>query len=284
MNISNMKIVCYVDTEGKPLTIQDQLRHREIIINGLKEPRNLAGMTLKETEEHIKNASEYDKETWRQRLLELHTLVEGIEPDRDSANRIIYEVQKDGEEIILYGKRKEKKFGESKTKTEPQKSSDEINNENQKKLPQNVQHLLMEIGQKSVLFRLYLLTQNTDWEVYENIGQPGCDLIMLNKKKNRQLKIEVKTRQKLYSTSRNKGGSLHFTLTENEYINSDFLISLWYEKNYFFIVPIGELQKTSSKKQLVYKYIINEKKDGTLNEKGLKYVNKWDIIEKAMDL
>lgn len=45
-----------------------------------------------------------------------------------------------------------------------------------KKLPQNIQHLLMEIGEKMVTFHLYVRTQNTPWKVYNNLNEVGCDL------------------------------------------------------------------------------------------------------------
>lgn len=92
------------------------------------------------------------------------------------------------------------------------------------KLPQNVQNLIKEIGEKLVLFRLFLLVKNTNWEVYQNYSEPGCDLILLNSLMNRKIKIEVKTRQRLYTTSKKKAKRVQFTLTANEYDNCDFLI------------------------------------------------------------
>ena len=90
------------------------------------------------------------------------------------------------------------------------------------KLPQNIQHLLMEIGEKMVLFRLFLLLKDTEWDVYQNLGEAGCDLVILNRIGNRKLKIEVKTRQRLYSTSDDKKlRTVHYTITENEYSNCD---------------------------------------------------------------
>lgn len=47
--------------------------------------------------------------------------------------------------------------------------------ENKEKLPQNIQHLLMEIGERMVLFRLFLLVKDTEWNVYQNLGEIGCD-------------------------------------------------------------------------------------------------------------
>ena len=81
------------------------------------------------------------------------------------------------------------------------------NNETEKvtKLPQNIQHLLMEIGEKSVLFKLFLLTKDTEWEVYQNLTEQGCDIVINNMADgNNRIKIEVKTRQRLHSTSNKK--------------------------------------------------------------------------------
>lgn len=147
---------------------------------------------------------------------------------------------------------------------------------NNKKLPQNIKQLLSEIGEKTVLFRLYLLTKNTKWDVYQNLDESGCDIILLNNKTSRKIKTEVKTRQRLYTTSHHR--FFDFTLTENEYNNTDFLIGYWYDKNYFFIVPTKELTATSSNNKK-YKLRIKYKTDGTLCDASKKYLNKWNFIE-----
>jgi len=46
------------------------------------------------------------------------------------------------------------------------------------KLPQNIQRLLMEIGERMVLFRLFLLVKDTEWDVYQNLSESGCDLLL----------------------------------------------------------------------------------------------------------
>lgn len=81
--------------------------------------------------------------------------------------------------------------------------------ENKEKLPQNIQHLLMEIGERMVLFRLFLLVKDTDWNVYQNLVETGCDLLLLNSLTNQKLKIEVKTRQRLYLLQKNLEKILH---------------------------------------------------------------------------
>ena len=152
---------------------------------------------------------------------------------------------------------------------------------NNKKLPQNILQLLSEIGEKTVLFRLYLLLRNTKWDVYQNLDESGCDIILLNNKTSnktsRTIKIEVKTRQRLSTTSSKK--FFDFTLTENEYKNTDFLIGYWHDKNYFFIVPTKELKATLSNNNKKYKLRIKYKTDGTLCDASKKYLNKWNFIE-----
>ncbi|SDH03833.1 hypothetical protein [Desulfosporosinus hippei] len=150
------------------------------------------------------------------------------------------------------------------------------------KLPQNIQHLLMEIGEKSVLFRLYLLTKSTGWEVYQNLGESGCDLILLNSKSGDKIKIEVKTRQRLYTTSKNAVGTVHFTLTENEYKNCNFLVAYWVENNFFFIVPKHDLKPMKSNEKTLYKFIVRENKIGTLDSNSQHYLNDWKPILEAI--
>ena len=116
--------------------------------------------------------------------------------------------------------------------------------DNKEKLSQNIQHLLMEIGERMVLFRLFLLVKDTEWDVYQNLGESGCDLLLLNSLTNQKLKIEVKTRQRLYSTSeKSKLNISQYTLTENEYINCDYVVCYWLEENAFFIMPKSNLKK-----------------------------------------
>jgi len=149
-----------------------------------------------------------------------------------------------------------------------------------KKLPQNIQNLLMEIGEKSVLFKLFLLTKdNLDWEVYHNVNDTGYDLVLLKKQSLERIRIEVKTRQRLYTTSDDKKkGLVHFTVTKNEYENSDFIIAYWFEKNRYFIVPTTELNETSSNGIPIYKFIVREKVDGDIDEKSKEYLDNWELI------
>lgn len=130
-----------------------------------------------------------------------------------------------------------------------------------------------------VLFRLFLLVKNTDWDVYQNLGEVGCDLILLNSNDNSKLKIEVKTRQRLYSTSESrKLNTVHYTVTENEYLSCDFVICYWVEENVFFILPKSELKQTSSNGKPIYKFIVRKLADGSFDENSSRFLDKWDNI------
>lgn len=49
-----------------------------------------------------------------------------------------------------------------------------------RKLPQNIQALIGEIGEKQVLLRQSLLTLGTDWRVFRNLGEAGYDVLLLH--------------------------------------------------------------------------------------------------------
>lgn len=157
-----------------------------------------------------------------------------------------------------------------------------MSEQNKEKLPQNMQNLLMEIGEKSVLFKLFILVKDTKWEVYYNLGEVGCDLVLIESESNRKVKIEVKTRQKIYSTAQNKNTS-QFTVTELEYKSSNYIVCYWFEENAFFIVPSQELLYTTSNSKPVYKFTVRKRADGSFDEKSKKYLNNWSIIKEILN-
>lgn len=151
--------------------------------------------------------------------------------------------------------------------------------ENKEKLPQNIQHLLMEIGERMVLFRLFLLVKDTEWNVYQNLGETGCDLLILNSVTNQKLKIEVKTRQRLYSTSKESRKNIaQFTITENEYNNCDYVICYWLEENVFFVVPKSELSETSSNSKPLFVFRVKRRSGGGFDENSVRFLDRWDTI------
>lgn len=150
------------------------------------------------------------------------------------------------------------------------------------RLPQAAQHLLMEIGEKQVLFRLLVLIQDKGWEAYQGLNDSGCDIVLINKKDFSKIKIEVKTRQKIHSNAKNQSHVL-FNLTENEYRNCDFLVGYWLEENAFFILPKIELNVVLVKGKKQYRFRAYKDKNDQFNKMSKTFLNKWEFILDLMD-
>ncbi|WP_300664497.1 hypothetical protein [Fluviicola sp.] len=148
---------------------------------------------------------------------------------------------------------------------------------------QNVKELLKEAGENSVLVQLYHRTKQMGWNVYKNVSEPGCDIVLLRTNigsydidKHNILKIEVKTRQLIQPEK--KKNWIDFTLTENEFQNSHFLIGYWFDENEYFIVPIKDLTEYKSKKKLVYKYIVSRTQLADPDSDCQKHKGNWKTI------
>ena len=146
------------------------------------------------------------------------------------------------------------------------------------KTTQNISDALREIGKLSALFYLYYYFNFKGWSVYKNYDEKGYDILLLNRKNNRQIKIEVKTRQRIVSSSKNKNQTTHFTLTQSEKDAADYLIGLWYEHNWFFIVPTLKLKETKSNDKKLYKFIVSVNRGGEPNSGSKWYLNNWESI------
>ena len=90
-----------------------------------------------------------------------------------------------------------------------------------------------------MLFQIYTRIHSTDWRAFKNLEHSGCDIVLLNMKTNRIIKIEVKTRQTLYTTatSKNTEDKRQFQVSDNEYKEMDLLICYWFDYNSYFIIP-----------------------------------------------
>lgn len=144
------------------------------------------------------------------------------------------------------------------------------------KLPQSIQALVGDIGEQQVLLRFALLAhQCKGWQVFKNVGESGFDILLVNNKNKRRFAIEVKTRQKLFSTS-GRSGSAQFFLTRNEYTSADFLVAHYIDKNWFFVVPKKDLKAVSGGKK--WRFVLSLNKKGQPQEEALKYFNSWEII------
>ena len=125
------------------------------------------------------------------------------------------------------------------------------------------------------MFYLYYYFNDKGWSVYRNYDEKGYDILLFNHKAGKRIKIEVKTRQRLISSASNKNKNTHFTLTEIEKNEANYLIGLWLEYNMFFIVPASELTQTKSNNKKLYKFIVNINKKGELNSNAKPYLNNW---------
>ena len=144
-----------------------------------------------------------------------------------------------------------------------------------KKTSQNISDGLKEIGELSCMFYLYYYFNDKGWSVYRNYDEKGYDILLFNHKSGKKVKIEVKTRQKLISSASNKNKNTHFTLTEVEKNEANYLIGFWFEYNMFFVVPTSNLKHTKSNDKKLYKFIVRMNKNGELNPDGKKYLNNW---------
>jgi hypothetical protein len=151
-------------------------------------------------------------------------------------------------------------------------------------ITQNMSESLGRIGEDSVVLQLSLLSLGKGWDVFRNINSPGYDVLLQHKARRKTIRIEVKTRQRIYTTS--KHTPVHFTLTENEYKSSDFVICYWWERNHYFVVPTSspKISKVRSGTKILYKFIVRERKDGSFHETQEAYRNKWDLISKDFSI
>jgi len=153
-------------------------------------------------------------------------------------------------------------------------------------IPQNIKHLLQDIGENNVLLRLYLELYNSGWSAYRNLHESGCDILILPNQGHSlsiqsfySIKIEVKTRQKIIFKGNNK--SVHFTMTQNEFDSSHFLVAYWFDENEFFIVPKNYLHKQKVNDTFVYKFIVTKKMLGEDENKVQLFRNNWKLVTQA---
>jgi hypothetical protein len=147
-----------------------------------------------------------------------------------------------------------------------------------KLLPQNIKTAIKDIGELSCIFYLYYYFSDAGWSVYRNYDEKGYDILLLNRNEDRRIKIEVKTRQRIISSQKNVNRTTHFTLSQIEKGEADYLIALWLEFNYFFIVPTEALKETSSKGNKLFKFIVTLDKEKKPDLEAEKYLGKWELI------
>jgi hypothetical protein len=147
---------------------------------------------------------------------------------------------------------------------------------NRKKLPQNIHALIGEIGEKQVLLRLCLKAQTNAWQVFHNLGEAGYDVLLLNPDKSMQIRIEVKTRQRLYTTrKKHQNRPPSFYLTDIEYQSCDFLVAYYLDRNEFYIVPKEHLERGTNASKVNWRFRpdINSKRPPQHDSEI--YLNAW---------
>ncbi len=147
-----------------------------------------------------------------------------------------------------------------------------------KKLSQNIQALIGEIGEKQVLLRLAILAHQTSWQVFYNLGEAGYDILLLNSESGKKIRIEVKTRQRFYTTGKTRIKTNYF-LTNGEYIACDFLIAYLVNNNGFYIVPKGDLKETVVNGKSRWRFTSPTIEQGDQYSKEYKYLNAWNLMD-----
>jgi hypothetical protein len=141
------------------------------------------------------------------------------------------------------------------------------------KLPQNIVSLVGEVGEKQVLLRLaFFVHQNKQWQVFYNLGRSGYDILLRNNLKNKEIHIEVKTHQNIFTTSKRRGRVLFLT-TKKEYDSCDYVIACYLDNNQFFIIPKKELKPAQNGKR--YRFLITFNKKGEPHPRFRKYLDNW---------
>lgn len=148
------------------------------------------------------------------------------------------------------------------------------------KLPQNIQALIGDIGEKLALLQLYFLVRGTPWQVYQNLCDPGYDILLSNPVSGESIRIEVKTRQRMQTTSK-RPGRIHFTLTKLEHDTCDFLVAYLVDQNSFYIVSKGELREYHSKSDTLWKFILTLTKSGQAHPRFDRYRDAWTSIHSS---
>ena len=149
-------------------------------------------------------------------------------------------------------------------------------------LSQNSKALLQDIAESSVLLELSMrLHGNEKWSVNRNYTEKGCDLIIFGP--DRKIKIEVKARQNVITKNPNRG-NLHFTVSEVERNESDFVVAYWFDRRTYFVVPTERLTETASGTKKLFKFIANySKRQGRFTGLSAEFHEAWSLITEALN-
>ena len=145
------------------------------------------------------------------------------------------------------------------------------------KLPQNIQALIGEIGEKQVMLRLCLLVHDTPWEVFHNLGETGYDILLIKPPTGERIRIEVKARQYLYTTT-TKPLRVLFFLTDREYRACDFLVAYFLDHNGFYVVPMKDLKEAHSDTKTLWRFGLTMNSRGEPHPHFAQYRDAWTSI------
>ena len=144
-------------------------------------------------------------------------------------------------------------------------------------LPQNIQALIGEIGEKQVLLRLAIITHGTSWEVFSNLGESGNDVLLFNSVLDKRIRIEVKTRQKLFTTGKSHRRA-KYILTDKEYNACDFLVGYFIDNNGFYIVPKSDLRPVKANGKRYWCITLPPVRQGDLHLGDNRYLDAWSTL------
>ncbi len=145
------------------------------------------------------------------------------------------------------------------------------------KLLQNIHSLIGEIGQKQVLLRFFLLVQNTDWQVYQNLGEPGNTMMLFNPQTAAHLRIVIKTRQRMYITGRPRRW-VRFFLTESEFKSCDYLVAYFMDYNGFYVVPKTDLEEVQAGELVRWRFTLTMNNQGEPHPRCAQYKDAWQSL------
>jgi len=148
--------------------------------------------------------------------------------------------------------------------------------EARQKLPQNIHALIGEIGEKLVLLRLAVLCHQTaGWSVFQNIGEAGFAILLLNTVTNERRSIEVKTRQKLYTTGKNRQ-QVMFQMTVGEYQACDVLLACFLDTQTIYVIPKDELRQASGGQR--WRFVVTTNSQGLPHPRFKQFESAWHLI------
>ena len=147
-----------------------------------------------------------------------------------------------------------------------------------------MKEVLSQTGELSVILKLFhLFFGNDDISIYRNLKEQGYDILLVNEKNKKRMKIEVKARQRTITSKSNiNPRSTYFTLSESEYKNADALVGYWFERNEFYIVPIKDLIERKSRNKLQYRLELKIAKNNEPVMRFKKYLENWQYLKEIL--